>query len=78
MSVPGKSRRNLARYIVLLKQRTERLKDEILINRGDISDVLDRTMENATEMALVKAGALENRQRVVDLEDRVDDLEGGA
>ena len=76
MSVPGGNKRSSARYIMLLKQRTERLKNEILINRSNISDVQGRAMENATEIALVKAGAIENRQRTVNVEDRVDDLEG--
>ena len=76
MSVPGGNKRSSARYVMLLKQRTERLKNEILINRSNISDVRDGAMANATEIALVKAGAIENRQRIVNVEDRVDDLEG--
>ncbi len=61
---------------MLLKQRTERLKNEILINRSNISDVRDGAMANATEIVLVKAGAIENRQRILSIEGRVDDLEG--
>lgn len=76
MSVPGGNKRSSARYVMLLKQRTERLKNEILINRSNISDVRDGAMANATEIALVKAGAIENRQRILSIEGRVDDLEG--
>lgn len=62
MSVQAGNRQQLGRQVRMLKRRTERLKSEIIVDRVEIAEV--------------RAGAMENRQRIIDLEDRVDDLEG--